>query len=466
MLCSGEVSRRCAIKFFKELFQEKGDVHFLDFLRDPIAILMRDGRVHLVNSALATLMHSKRDAMQGMDCRELELFAPLWNAIAGSVLRKKEQSERINFKALTFDVTITPISVENEVRYLCVAFKDVTSFIALEKQLMKRNKELIIANTLSGTFINSMDMETVYSDLLDKLLLITEMDVGWVVIREHERFTLKSFKGMSIEFLQKLKAGSLDAFYQSTLDTNDPLYVMEDEKEGLPAEIKKEGILFMAAIPLRSGEHMVGLVTISSRMPTHLDFDLASILSIAGNHLSIIAEKIQLFEETQRLAVTDGLTGLYNARFFYTALSNEVARTERYRIPFSLILFDIDNFKALNDTQGHQAGDEALRNVAQALKKSARGADVVARYGGEEFIVVLPNTSKDEALLIGQRFKEAVEALYRQENPGYFLTLSGGIASFPQDAGDSKTLLYAADMAMYAAKGAGKNQIRKYEGMP
>jgi diguanylate cyclase (GGDEF)-like protein len=218
----------------------------------------------------------------------------------------------------------------------------------------------------------------------------------------------------------------------------------------------------MAIIPLRTGEHVMGCLVLCSRIETAFDFDLASLLSLIGNNLSVIADKIKLFQETQRLAITDGLTGIYNARFFYDELEKEIARSERYSTPFSLALFDIDDFKLINDTYGHQAGDEVLRDVADMIMKASRKSDIVARYGGEEFISILPNTSKEEAYKHSCRIKEAVEGKnYLGEN-SVRLTISGGISTFPGDAEDAKSLLYASDMALYKAKAAGKKTIYCY----
>jgi diguanylate cyclase (GGDEF)-like protein len=126
-------------------------------------------------------------------------------------------------------------------------------------------------------------------------------------------------------------------------------------------------------------------------------------------------------------------------------------------------LFDIDNFKRVNDSLGHQAGDNVLVNVAEILVKTSRQVDTVARYGGEEFVKILPNTPKKEAYKLGMRVKNALEMHEYLGTESVKITLSGGIASYPEDADEAKSLLYAADMAMYKAKNAGKNQICLYE---
>jgi diguanylate cyclase (GGDEF)-like protein len=197
-----------------------------------------------------------------------------------------------------------------------------------------------------------------------------------------------------------------------------------------------------------------------------VDFELASIMALVGNHVTHIVGKIKLFLETKRLSVTDALTGLYNTRYFYRSLDLEIARTNRYNNPFSLILFDIDNFKQLNDTYGHQAGDEVLQELAHILKSISRETDTVVRYGGEEFIIILPNTPEEETIFLANRIRNIIQEhnFHVSNLEKGNITLSGGIASYPKDAGNAKSLLNAADIALYAAKAAGRNIVLCYEG--
>lgn len=386
----------------------------------------------------------------------------LWNTITACLLHGKEQSEQISFRDITLMATVIPIKSDGDVRHLCIIIRDISSFVALQGEFLKRNKELVITNTLSSAFISSSDMEHVYNDLLEKVLIISDLGMGWVVIKKEEDFLLQSMSGISHEFKEKLVQKELDFLFRKLSESSDPLFVLEAGKDEMPDILRKEGIVFLSSIPLRVGGHTLGLLMLASRMEIHFDFDLASLLSLIGNNLSLIAEKVKLFQETERLAVTDALTGLYNARYFYDVLNAEIARTQRYSMPFSLILFDIDDFKALNDTFGHQAGDEVLCSVAQELAGTSRKTDTVARYGGEEFISILPNTGKDMAYNLACRIKEAVELAHFLDDPSVKVTLSGGVATFPFDAIDAKGLLYAADMAMYEAKAAGKRRICCY----
>jgi diguanylate cyclase (GGDEF)-like protein len=303
----------------------------------------------------------------------------------------------------------------------------------------------------------------VYDELLEKVMAISEMNMGWISIKEKDRFELKSARGISLNFKEKIISGEFDSILSDVLETEEPLYVLENDDIADAEVLRDEGIAFLAVIPLRYGGEAIGAFTLANRMEIKFDFDLASLLSLIGNNLSLITEKIMLFQETQRLSMTDPLTGLHNMRHFYGLLESEVARTRRYYLPFSLILFDIDNFKAVNDSFGHQAGDEVLISVSKILVNTSREADTVARYGGEEFITLLPNTPKDEAYKLGMRIKDEVERHEYLGSESVKITLSGGVASCPDDANDAKSLLYAADMAMYDAKMEGKSRICHYK---
>lgn len=162
-----------------------------------------------------------------------------------------------------------------------------------------------------------------------------------------------------------------------------------------------------------------------------------------------------------QLAVTDGLTGLYNHRHFHERLTLEVERSQRSGLPLSLLMLDVDHFKQFNDTFGHPAGDEVLRQLARVLADTRRANDVVARYGGEEFAVILVDTPKFTAAKVAERVRERInthdfsEAAPRASK----LSTSIGVATFPDDGVDAESLVRAADTALYAAKRAGRNRV-------
>jgi len=163
------------------------------------------------------------------------------------------------------------------------------------------------------------------------------------------------------------------------------------------------------------------------------------------------------YERTERSAVTDGLTGLYNHAYFMQALRQELLRSRRHGLRAALLLLDLDGFKSVNDVLGHVEGDRALMRAAAVLRESLREIDVAARYGGEEFAVLLPDTSRLGAFVVAERVRLRVEERFARGRVP--ITVSGGIAVFPEDAATPADLIVRADAGLYSAKAAGKNRI-------
>ncbi len=161
-------------------------------------------------------------------------------------------------------------------------------------------------------------------------------------------------------------------------------------------------------------------------------------------------------EYYRELSILDGLTGLHNYRYFHEIILREVARAKRYPQTFSLLMVDIDDFKAYNDSRGHLAGDDLLKKISQVFVKSLRFVDMVFRYGGEEFAVILPQTSKEGAAAAANR----IIGIISQNMP---VTISGGLASFPEDGQSEDELIGHADKALYQAKCLGKGRICVFE---
>ncbi|MBI5204718.1 MAG: diguanylate cyclase [Nitrospirae bacterium] len=431
-------------------------------MKEPVVILRRDGEIIEVNKAFLELFKGRKEELIGKNSNDVMPLKILSESIIKCKFDRAEKSEQIRFGEHVLNVTITPVMVNDGLHFISITLRDISAFVQLERMLLKRNKELGIINTLSGTFISSGDINSVFADLLEKVLIVSDFSLGWIVMKEGGSFVLRNMSGVSLGLRHELEKGELNALYDNVVELTDPLYVLESGEMERIDVLKKEGIMFFACIPLRVGPETIGILVLASRVEIKFDFDTAAVFSLIGNNMSLIAEKIKLFQETQRLALTDGLTGLYNVRFFYDMLNKEIARSKRYHTLFSLILFDIDDFKIINDTHGHQAGDDVLRSVASILKAVSRETDIVVRYGGEEFILMLPSTPKNEALTLADRIREKVEEYSYLGKETAKITMSGGVATFPEDAEDSKTLLYAADMAMYEAKGKGKKQVCCY----
>ena len=251
-------------------------------------------------------------------------------------------------------------------------------------------------------------------------------------------------------------------------------------------------------VPLFSGQRLLGLLEIASEPARAFAGDELEILQLVANQAAAAIENARLYGRVELIAITDGLTGLYNHRHFYECLARETKRALRYELPLSLLMIDIDDFKLFNDRFGHPAGDALLRALAGMLTTETRQpVDVVARYGGEEFAVILPSTSAagaaaagrrlhdritthaaaplnegadastsaaptglPEAQAVGERIRRAVESReFAREEPPRAVTVSIGVAGFPDHGASGDALVAAADAALYRAKELGKNRV-------
>ena len=203
---------------------------------------------------------------------------------------------------------------------------------------------------------------------------------------------------------------------------------------------------------------LIGLITLHNKKENRRFLEEEKrLFSTFASYSAQAIENTMLYKSKEHLSVTDGLTGLYNHRHFQEQLEVEVKRAQRYDLSLSLIMIDLDHFKEFNDTYGHLEGDGLLRKIAQILKSSLRETDLVARYGGEEFSVILPETDKEGASIAAERVRKTISEQTFGE-VGAKMTISLGVASYPDDACLRADLIRQADEALYRAKREGRNR--------
>jgi diguanylate cyclase (GGDEF)-like protein len=226
------------------------------------------------------------------------------------------------------------------------------------------------------------------------------------------------------------------------------------------AEFQTGSIL---AVPMRSHGKVLGVIELvnAEGRVTFKEDDLKTLSTIA-DYAAIAIENARNFRKSQELTIVDEHTGLYNARHLRAVLTAEVARSQRFGRPFSVVFLDLDHFKQVNDAHGHLHGSALLREVGSLLLRETRQVDTVVRYGGDEFVVVLPETGKPPACALAER----VCASFRKERflssrgVDLALTASFGVATYPDDAATEQELLARADEAMYRVKSATRNGVK------
>jgi len=207
-------------------------------------------------------------------------------------------------------------------------------------------------------------------------------------------------------------------------------------------------------VPVRTKDKILGSMEVINKHSGSFDLDDMLIVTAPANQVAVAIENARLYEES----IVDGLTGLYQRKFFELRFEEELKRSKRYKHPLNLVMIDIDYFKKVNDQHGHLIGDAVLREVASALKKNTGLEDIVARYGGEEFAIVMPHSPVENMKKTGERLRAEIEGM---EVSGVRITISVGIGRFDGNDMDfdCKDLIRRADEALYLAKKRGRNQV-------
>jgi diguanylate cyclase (GGDEF)-like protein len=278
---------------------------------------------------------------------------------------------------------------------------------------------------------------------------------------------VRSF-GYSEEYIERHLSHPFEKVIECYVLRHDEAFLSMEVQEDLrcPNMLVDPETRSVLCVPIRSGKKIYGILHMASRHRNAFDEEDATLANAIGEQIGMAVESARLFEEINRLAVTDDLTGLYNIRHLKRVLGEEVKRSIRYVRPLSFIMLDIDFFKIYNDRHGHPRGDEVLRILSGLLQQNTRDVDTVFRYGGEEFSVIIPEVGKQEAYGMAERIRRVIQEHvfpYEEDQPGGNLTVSLGVASLPDDAAEGEQLIDMADRALYRAKQSGRNRVSLYD---
>jgi diguanylate cyclase (GGDEF)-like protein len=215
------------------------------------------------------------------------------------------------------------------------------------------------------------------------------------------------------------------------------------------------------SIPLRSREQTLGVIELLNYRPSALTEETLAFLRVLCDYAAIAIQNVRAVERIQELTIIDDCTGLFNSRHLFSVTENELERSRRFSLPFSLIFIDLDHFKHVNDQYGHLIGSRLLAEIASTIKHNVRGVDSAFRYGGDEFIVLLPQTGKDSALEVTQRLLHALRETRYLLSEGLELRMlaSFGIASYPEDGLSIQEIIRIADEMMYLVKKSSRGNI-------
>ena len=345
-------------------------------------------------------------------------------------------------------------------------FKIIVNRSIEQKKLFEENsglKRLIRLYELSTVISNCLDKERFLEVVLDSMLQIINGKVGISISydREPVNWQLKAFRATDEETAKNLADALISYVKLPDSETGLP-----GRKDTMNIELKTLGLTYsdmgpFLLVPISQNDSIAGYLAIFSELNGSYDNSDIENASFIANQATLALENIRLYSLASELTYIDDLTKLHNIRYMDIALENEIKRAKRFNAHLCFLFLDIDYFKDINDTFGHQVGSKVLIELGHILKEIVREIDTVARYGGDEFTILLVETNAAGATVIANRLRDIVEkhTFQTQEGLSIRLTITIGIAAYPEQASSKEELLTAADKAMYKGKNTTRNIV-------
>jgi diguanylate cyclase (GGDEF)-like protein len=322
--------------------------------------------------------------------------------------------------------------------------------------LMQKQNELEMAtNRISSAISSTLDLSSILQSAVEEVGRALKSHRAAIVLWEDGTFKPE---GMSIyERAAEVERGNSEgAAQRDPAQSNGRASSASKLKESRDAGLTMPPPL---EVPITYRNSIIGTLVVEDDAPGRIwEDEEVLMVKTVSDQLAVAISHARLFHQMQTQAMTDGLTGLFNHRYFQECLDREINRADRNNDRVSLILLDLDQLKRINDLYGHRTGDTALRHVAEIMRGTVREVDICARYGGEEFVVILPQCGREDALKVAERLREAI-ATVPIPIAGQ-VTASLGCATYPSAAKTKEELVEMADRAMYLAKAAGRNKVR------
>jgi diguanylate cyclase (GGDEF)-like protein/PAS domain S-box-containing protein len=332
--------------------------------------------------------------------------------------------------------------------------------------------EMAILYEISQTVVSGEGLERTIQEVFRQLQKVIPIDLFYLALYEPVEKVLSYFmyrkngERIYIEPFILNEKPSLSRYVMEQMET-----VHFPDFKDKKVDIKSDQVIQVTGVDNRTilgiplilrGEAM-GVLSVQAEQPNAYKSSQIHLVETIAQQTSIAMDNAKMFEKMQQMAISDGLTNLYNRRYFNLILEKEVERAKRYNSSLSLVMMDIDHFKVVNDTFGHLAGDELLKAFSKICQEPLRQTDTMFRYGGEEFVLLLPETKLDEASNVAERVRALVEETVFPTNKGEVrITVSAGVSEFGEQFSSQDEYIESADVALYAAKEAGRNCVRVY----
>lgn len=460
------------------------DILLFLFNVDNVSLMIKDNDIFIPQRVAGRLkghLQSLPLKVTGIISEVVEKQRPLYSESVMDILRfglSDEVTSIYAFPIVSKDKVAGLLGIFNSnipqedadiISELCRMTGFIFRLIELQGIYGKCIKDTDVLN-MAATRLNPVkESEMLYETIVDISVHLTDAERSSLMLIEDEKpcLTIKAAKGINKKLLKEMKIKVGEGIAGKVFEEGIPLIVHDIEKDERFLIKRRPSYRTgsFISLPFKIGKRTIGVLNISDKITGEVfsekDLDL---LRPFASYATIALERSMYYSlagHLKELSITDSLTGLFNRRYFEERFFEELQRSERHNLSFSLAMMDIDDFKLFNDTEGHLAGDQVLKNIANTAKDSLRVIDVIARFGGEEFAVIMPQTEKEEAFLVAERIRKSVkEQLPRTWKvfPRERITISIGVATFPSDGKDRSELIRNADRALYRGKKEGKDK--------
>ena len=335
----------------------------------------------------------------------------------------------------------------------------------LYARLERRGSQLMLLNEIGRSIAATLDMEQLFETMYRGVARVMPAEAFFVAFYDE--------RAQEIEIKYMYDLGQRYPEYRYAVNdgptslcilSGEPVIWNVDSRQ-IPG-VQHHGVTTkfvqsMMVVPMKLEGRVIGAISAQSYTPAHYDEEQVQLLGTVASQAAIAFSNARLYARARELSLTDSMTGLANARRFYQELEARLAAASQSGSKVSLLMIDSDCLKQINDSYGHPAGDKHILNLASVIRSHVRSTDLAARYAGDEFMVVLPDADRDEAMRVGERIRRHVmEQLASPEQPDINVTVSVGVAVYPDDASSAENLFRQVDRALYKAKRQGRNRVR------
>jgi len=341
----------------------------------------------------------------------------------------------------------------------------------LLKEMARTVDELRVFNEIGKTLTSTLDISEVLSTIMLKISELMKPHHWSLLLMDEDKrdLTFEIVVGEGADKLKDLRLPLGEGVAGWVAKEAKPLLVPDAERDerwlksaDYLTHFRTRSIL---CVPLIARGDVLGVIELVNHQPNAFSESDLRLLGSLADYAAIAIENARNFLRIQELTVTDDVTSLYNSRHLHEMLAIEFERSRRYRLAFSVIFFDLDHFKKVNDQYGHLRGSKLLKEVGELVRSKLRTVDIPTRYGGDEFVIILPQTSKAQALRVTRRLRQALNdrVFLTSDGLNVRLTASFGVANFPEDTLHKDNVLRLADEAMYRVKESTRDGIQSAE---